>query len=161
MTRRRRWYAPDMSTPPTDDSPQSEQIRLNRSERVFAIHATPAVVWRHLRAEIADGQTSDRVRIQHEEPLRQIVFWVRMGWGLEVRYDYRINVESAPAPGAQRTPPYCQVSVEVSPVGLRHAFTNVLALGRGTTPYLLAATQGLANLKETAEADPATKLPPT
>ena len=148
-----------MSTPPTDESPPPQRTRPNRSERVFAIHAPPTVVWRHLRTEIADGQTSDRVRIQHEEPPRQIVFWVRMGWGLEVRYDYRISVEPAPAPGAQPVGPYCEVSVEVSPVGIRNAFANVLALGRGTTPYLLAATQGLANLKQTAEADPAAKLP--
>ena len=150
-----------MSTQPTDGSPEPARTRAKRSERVFAIHAPPTVVWRHLRAEIAEGQTSDKVRIQHEEPPRQIVFWVRMGWGLEVRYDYRISVEPAPAPGPQRAGPHCEVAVEVSPVGIRHAFANMLALGRGTTPYLLAATQGLANLKETAEADPAAKLPPT
>ena len=150
-----------MSTPPIDDSPSPQQTRPNRSERVFAIHAPPTVVWRHLRREIADGQTSDRVRIQHEEPPRQIVFWIRIGWGLEVRYDYRISVEPARARSVQPTGPYCEVSVEVSPVGIRHAFANVLALGRGIAPYLLAATQGLANLKQAAEADPAAKLPPT
>lgn len=150
-----------MTTQPADGSSQPAQTRPNRSERVFAMHAPPTVIWRHLRAEIAQGQTSDRVRIQHEEPPRQIVFWVRMGWGLEVRYDYRISEQPAPAPGTQRTSSYCEVSVEVSPVGIRHAFANVLALGRGSTPYLLAATQGLANLKETAEADPAAKPPPT
>ena len=144
-----------MSTPPADGSQESTDTG-KRNERVFAVHAPPDVIWRHLREEIAEGQTAGRVRIQHEEGPRQIVFWVRMGWGLEVRYDYRITVEPQQASALGRSGPYCEVSVEVNPIGIRHAFANMLALGRGATPYLLAATQGLANLKEIAEADAGT-----
>ncbi len=144
-----------MPTPATSGSLGLRPKPPNGNERVFGIHAPPSLVWRHLRAEIAEGQTSERVRIQHEDPPRQIVFWVRMGWGLEVRYDYCIDIKPAAASEMQRASPYCEVAVKVTPVGLRHAIANVLALGRGTVPYLMAATEGLANLKKVAEADSA------
>ena len=82
-----------------------------------------------------------------------------MGWGLEVRYDYRITPPLGPTSGPTGAP--CEVAVEVAPIGIRHAIANIFSMGRGAAPYLAAATQGLANLKESAEADPQSGRPST
>ena len=110
-------------------------------ERAFAIHASPAIIWRMLLAEVEQGVVAGRAQIVHQEAPRRLDITVRLGWGLRVRYRYDIR----------RGPEHTEVAVDVTPFGLRHAFANIFALGRGTTPYLLATTQGLANLKIEAE----------
>ena len=110
-------------------------------ERAFAMHASPEIIWRTLLAEVEQGVGTGRAQIVHQEAPRWLDLTVRLGWGLRVRYQYRIR----------QTPDHTEVAVDVAPFGLRHAFANIFALGRGTTPYLLAASQGLANLKAEAE----------
>ena len=43
------------------------------------------------------------------------------------------------------------MAVGVYPYGIRFAIGNIMSLGRGRTSYMLAATQGLANLKSSVE----------
>lgn len=116
---------------------------MPKHERAFAIQAPPDTIWRLLRAEIRSGVEAGRAEITHEEQPRQIVVGVRLGWGLGVRYDYRLAVRAD----------HTEVAVEVAPHGFRHALANIVSLGRASTPYLLAVTQGLANLKEAAEGE--------
>jgi len=114
---------------------------MTKHERAFAIHAPPDAIWRLLTEEIRAGVEVGRAEITHQEQPRRIVVGVRLGWGLAVRYDYRLAVR----------PDHTEVAVEVAPHGIRHALANIVSFGRATTPYLLAVTQGLANLKEAAE----------
>ncbi len=113
------------------------------NERAFAIQASPDVIWRALRREVQAGLDSGRASLVREEAPRQLVLDVRMGWGLRVRYRYALKAESG----------HTEVAVQVAPYGIRHAVSNIISLGRGATPYMVAVTQGLSNLKAAAEAD--------
>ncbi|MEE9277126.1 MAG: hypothetical protein V3V06_01815 [Dehalococcoidia bacterium] len=115
---------------------------MSKNERAFAINAPPDVIWRTLLDEVRAGVESGRAQVVHEEAPRGLVLDVRMGWGLGVRYDYRLSVQAA----------HTEVAVTVAPHGLRYALANIISFGRGSSPYMLAVTQGLANLKEVAEA---------
>lgn len=114
-------------------------------ERAFGIHAPPEVIWRILIEEIQQGVDAGRARIDHQERPRSITFIVKLGWGLSVRYQYQISVEVE----------HTEVAVDVTPFGFRHAVANVMSFGRGSTPLMIAATQGLANLKDEAEREAA------
>ena len=114
---------------------------MARSERVFSISASPDLVWRTLLTEVQPGADADRARILHEEPPRYLRLDVPFGWSHGVIYDYRLRPVAAG----------CEVAVEVAPYGIRFAIGNIFSLGRGLTPYMLAVTQGLANLKEECE----------
>ena len=122
---------------------------MSTHERAFAIAAPPQLIWRTLRAEVQAGVQSGRATILHEEAPRRLDLDVHLGWGLRVRYTYQLTLR------AQDT----EVAVTVAPYGIRHALANILSLGRGATPYLLAVTQGLANLKTVAEAAAARSAP--
>ena len=118
---------------------------MAKNERAFAIHAAPEVIWPILRAEIQEGIEGGRVSVEHEESPRRVAIWVQMGRGLAVRYDYRLSVQ----------PEHTEVAVEVTATGLRHSISSIMSLGRSMTPYLVAVTQGLANLKDEAEREAA------
>ena len=110
-------------------------------ETAFAIHAPPARIWALLRAEIEDGVAAGRAAVVCEEAPRLLTVDVRIGWGVAVRYLYRLGIIGD----------HTEVACEVSPHGFRFALGNILSLGRGTQAYRFAAAQGLANLKAAAE----------
>ena len=115
--------------------------REKKNERAFAIQAPPEVIWRILLEEVREGVESGRAAIVRQEAPRALVLDVRLGWGLRVRYDYALT----------RAMQHTEVAAVVAPYGMRHSLANIVSLGRGGTPYMLAITQGLANLKEAAE----------
>ncbi len=118
---------------------------MAKNERAFAIHASPEIIWKVLLAEIYEGIEAGRAELEHQEAPRSISIFVRLGRGLSVRYEYRISVE----------PEHTEVAVEITPFGFRHAVANIMSFGRGSTPLMVAATQGLANLKDQAEREAA------
>ncbi|HJN93674.1 MAG TPA: hypothetical protein QGF05_13245 [Dehalococcoidia bacterium] len=118
---------------------------MSKNERAFAIQASPEVIWGVLTEEIEAGVDAGRARVEHQERPRSIAFVVQLGWGLSVRYQYRISTEVD----------HTEVAVEVTPFGFRHAIANIISFGRGSTPLMVAATQGLANLKDEAEREAA------
>jgi hypothetical protein len=139
-----------MTDPPSPDEtspahgpaePENKPQRGNKNQRAFAVNAPPQVIWRTLLNEVRQGVKSGRVQIVHEQPPRALCLHVRLGWGLYVRYDYDIR----------RTHEHTEVAVTVAPYGIRHAIANIMSLGRGTAPYMVAVTQGLANLKDASE----------
>lgn len=117
----------------------AEQAKKN--ERAFAIHAPPDVIWRTLLDEVRGGVESGRAEIVRQEAPRVLLLDVRLGWGLTVRYHYALKQQT------EQT----EVAVTVTPYGIRHSLANIVSFGRGVTPYMLAVTQGLANLKQAAE----------
>ena len=114
---------------------------MARNERAFAVQAPPPVIWRVLLDEVRSGVESGRAQIVRQEEPRRLVLDVFLSRGLGVRYVYEISEQRQ----------HTEVSVQIAPFGLRHRFANILSFGRGDMPYLLAATQGLANLKLAAE----------
>ena len=84
---------------------------------------------------------SGRAEIVRQEAPRTLILDVRLGWGLRVRYDYLLTKASE----------HTEVAVTVAPYGIRHSLANIVSLGRGAAPYMLAITHGLVNLKEAAE----------
>ena len=110
-------------------------------ERAFAVKAPPELIWRLLREEAQQGVDGGRAEILHPEAPRQMVLKVQMGWGLQVEYDYAIAIKAE----------HTEVSCRVRPHGVRHRMANLVSFGRGKSPYQLALTQGLANLKLEAE----------
>ncbi len=113
------------------------------AEHVFQINAEPQVIWRALRAEVEEGIAAGHVVVHADEPPRRLELDVAMGWGLTVHYVYSLSRVAAGV----------EVTVAVTPRGFRWVFSNILMLGRGITPFALAAAQGLANLKETLESE--------
>lgn len=130
--------------PGNDEAPASP-----RNERAFAILAPPDRIWRTLLEEVQLGVESGRVEIVRQVAPRTILLDVRIGWGLAVRYDYRLSHGPEHAPES----PVTEVAVAVTPYGFRHAMANIITFGRALTPHMLAVTQGLANLKQAVEAD--------
>lgn len=132
-----------------DAEPPPEQPPGNKNERAFAILAPPERIWRTLLREVHAGVEGGRAEIVRQNAPRGLVVNVRIGWGLGVRYDYRLR------PTAQHTAeaPETEVAVTVDPYGMRHALANLITLGRAMTPHMLAATQGLANLKQVVEGE--------
>ena len=116
-----------------------------RTERAFAVAASPAIIWRILLDEVREGVESGRATVIREEAPRQLTLDVRLGWGLGVRYTYEITLQ----------PEHTEVAATVTPYGMRHAVANVISFGRAASPYLVALTQGLANLKQEAEREAA------
>ena len=123
-----------MSEPPS-------RVPQVKNERVFAINAPPDRIWRTLLKEVREGVESGTATILREEPPRVLELEVRLSRGLAVRYDYALAVNG----------PHTEVTVSVNPYGIRFAVANIFSLGRGVTPYMLAVTQGLANLKASVE----------
>ena len=126
-----------------------------KHERVFAIAAPPNRIWRLLLDEVRQGVESGRAAIVRQEAPRALVLDVHLGRGLSVRYDYLLT--PLPRRTGETDQPQTAVAVRVAPYGVRHALANVVTLGRAMTPHMLAATQGLANLKAAAEGDPGLK----
>lgn len=120
------------------------------AEHVFEIKADPDVIWRVLRAEVEEGIKAGHVVVHAEQLPARLELDVAMGWGLTVRYVYSLRRATGGA----------EVSVAITPRGFRWAFSNIMMLGRGITPFALAAGQGLANLKETLEAEREYRPPP-
>ena len=131
-----------------DAEPPLEQPPGNKNERAFAILAPPDRIWRALLQEVHAGVDSGRAQIVRQEAPRALLLNVRIGWGLAVRYDYRLT----PTPQHTSDAPETEVAVTVDPYGLRHALANIITFGRAMTPHMLAVTQGLANLKQAVEA---------
>ena len=120
------------------------------AEHLFEINAEPDVIWRALRAEVEEGIAAGHVVVHADRRPSRLELDVAMGWGLTVRYVYTLR---RAARGAE-------VGVAITPRGFRWAFSNIMMLGRGITPFALAAGQGLANLKETLEAEREYRPPP-
>ena len=113
------------------------------AEHAFEIEAPVEVIWRALRTEVQAGVDAGLAVLISAERPRRLELDVPVGWGLTVRYAYNLS-----RPGDNSV-----VIVEVTPRGIRWALSNIISLGRGITPFSLAVTQGLANLKETVESD--------
>lgn len=111
------------------------------AEHLFEINAPPEVVWGALRGEAQMGVDAGHAAVLSEERPRRLELDVAMGAGLAVRYVYELR----------RAGGGVQVAVAITPRGLRWALSNIMMLGRGITPFSLAAAQGLANLKEQLE----------
>jgi len=111
------------------------------AEHVFAIGAPVEEVWRALRAEAEAGVRAGRAAVLVDERPWRLALDVMMGWGMTVHYVYALR----------RTGGGSEVTVAITPRGLRWALSNILTLGRGAAPFALAAAQGLANLKQTVE----------
>ncbi len=114
---------------------------MAKKERAFAIHAPPAVIWKTLMGEVEEGVRSGRAVIVHQEAPRRLVLEIRLGWGLAARYTYELSLAGA----------HTEVAGRVDAHGVRNRVARVITLGRSSTPYMLALTQGLANLKAAAE----------
>lgn len=123
---------------------------MSKNERVFEINAPPEIIWQTLLEEVNAGVESGLATIEHQESPRSLDLDVRMGWGRGVRYRYTLTVRAA----------HTEVAATVEPYGIRNALANIFMLGRGLTPYLLAVTQGLANLKLAAETKAGTSTAP-
>ena len=116
---------------------------VNKQERAFAINASPEKIWRALIEEVYGGVESGHVAIIQETPPRFLKLNVRLSRGLTVGYQYKLILSES----------YTEVSVSVEPYGIRYVLGNIFSFGRGITPHMLAATQGLANLKASVESD--------
>ena len=117
------------------------------AEHVFEIRAEPEAICAALRAEAEEGVRAGRATLLTEQRPWRLELDVELGWGLVVHYAYELRS----APGG------AQVTAAITPRGLRWAFSNILMLGRGITPFSLAAAQGLANLKQTLESPEQTR----
>ena len=113
------------------------------AEHAFEIEAPVEDIWRALRNEAQAGVDAGQAVLIAAERPRRLELDVAVGWGLTVRYAYKLS----------RSGDNSVVIVEVTPRGMRWALSNIITLGRGITPFSLAVTQGLANLKETVEGD--------
>ena len=113
------------------------------AEHAFEIEAPVEDIWRALRNEAQAGVDAGQAVLIAAERPRRLELDVPVGWGLTVRYAYKLS----------RAGDNSVVIVEVTPRGIRWALSNIITLGRGITPFSLAVTQGLANLKETVEGD--------
>ena len=122
-------------------SEQPPRKRSVKNQRVFAIEAPPSRIWRTLLKEVREGVESGTATILREDAPELLELEVRMSRGLVVRYRYALVVNG----------PHTEVAVTVNPYGLRFAVANIFSLGRGVTPYMLAVTQGLSNLKASVE----------
>ena len=111
------------------------------AEHVFEIRAEPEEIWSALRAEAEEGVRAGRAAVLTEQRPWRLELDVTLGWGLIIHYAYELRRAAGGA----------QVTVAITPRGLRWALSNILMLGRGITPFSLAAAQGLANLKQTLE----------
>jgi len=134
------------ATPPRDAAGSGEK----KNERAFAIFAPPDRIWDTLLKEVRLGVDSGRAQIVRQEAPRNLLLDVRMGWGLCVRYEYRL---SALSPEVAQNREGTEVAVTVAPYGFRHAVANIITFGRALTPHMLGVTQGLSNLKQAVEAD--------
>lgn len=130
--------------------PQPDQQPDQKNERAFAIEVEQDEIWRLLLEEVRLGVESGRAQIVHQEAPRALLLDIRLGWGLAVRYDYRLS----PLPRHAGDLPQTEAAVTVVPYGIRHALANIITFGRAITPYMLAVTQGLSNLKAAAEPRP-------
>ena len=113
------------------------------AEHAFEIEAPVEDIWRALMNEAQAGVDAGQAVLIAAERPRRLELDVAVGWGLTVRYAYKLS----------RAGDNSVVIVELTPRGIRWAFSNILMLGRGITPFSLAAAQGLANLKEAVEGD--------
>ena len=111
------------------------------AEHVFEIHAPAEHIWRALREEADQGVDAGHVVVLVDERPRRLALDVAMGWGMTVHYAYEVR----------RAGGGSEVTVAITPRGLRWALSNIFMLGRGVSPFALAAAQGLANLKDTLE----------
>ncbi len=113
------------------------------AEHAFEIQAPIEDIWRALLNEAQAGVDAGQAVLIAAERPRRLELDVLIGPGLTIRYAYKL----------QRAGDNSLVIVEITPRGIRWALSNILMLGRGITPFSLAVTQGLANLKETVEGD--------
>lgn len=120
------------------------------NERAFEIHASPEIIWQTLLEEVHGAVDTGQATIEQQNPPHSLQLNVHMGWGRGVRYRYTLTGRSAST----------EVAVTVDPYGTRNALANIFSFGRGLTPYMLAVTQGLANLKEAAETKAGTSPTP-
>ena len=113
------------------------------AEHAFEIEAPVEDIWRALMNEAQAGVDAGQAVLIAAERRRRLELDVVIGWGLTVRYAYKLS----------RAGDKSLVIVELTPRGIRWALSNIITLGRGITPFSLAAAQGLANLKEAVEGD--------
>ena len=110
-------------------------------EKAFAIKAPPEAIWRALTQELAEAGDEtydvDRAVTNQELSLR-----VTLDSGIRAGITYRL------VPRDDHT----EVIATLAPEGLRYAIYRLITLGRSDTNYALILVQGLANLKEAAEA---------
>lgn len=111
------------------------------AEHEFEIAAPAETIWRALRDEAEAGVAAGQAVVLIDERPWRLALDVTMGWGMIVHYAYALH----------RAGDGAHVSVAITPRGLRWAFSNILSLGRGITPFSLAAAQGLSNLKKSVE----------
>lgn len=123
---------------------------MTDNERAFEIHASPEIIWQTLLDEVNAAIDSGQATIEQQNPPRSLLLDVHMGWGRGVRYHYTLTGRASST----------EVAVTVDPYGTRNALANIFSFGRGLTPYMLAVTQGLANLKEAAETKAGTSSTP-
>ncbi len=130
---------PRPTEPPSSEPPSHQPER--KDERAFAIDAPRDRIWNALLKEVRDGVESGVATILREERPRLLELDVQVARGLGIRYCYTLTVDVS----------HTEVAVRVYPYGIRFAIGNIMSLGRGRTSYMLAATQGLANLKASVE----------
>jgi hypothetical protein len=112
-------------------------------DETVEILAPPEQVWHLLRGEAQAGVDEGQAAILSEVRGRELLLEVQMGVGFRVQHAFRL----------ERRGQHCLVSNRVRPLGWRWRLSNVFLFGRGIRPLEAAATQGLRNLKATAEAE--------
>ena len=110
-------------------------------EKAFAIQAEPAVIWRELCHELAQAPPGSHT-IERSLEERELVVRVTLPDGVEALITYQL----IPREG------HIEVVARMEPLGLRYSFLQAITLGRFDSGYELALAEGLANLKQAAEA---------
>lgn len=113
-------------------------------EHVISIKAPAATVWQVLIAELANADPS-RSRIELEEPGQLLVVAYELQPGLRLRFTYELMGRGDGA----------ELVGRAEAQGWRAQVFNLVTLGRSWQDLDRSLMQGMANLKQAAEAAPA------
>ena len=114
-------------------------------EKVFAISATPQAIWQALTGDLELGDSAV-YEIERAVANESLSLWVQLQGGIRARMTYKIVPQSE----------HTEVVATMEPEGVRYAFFKIITFGRANTNYEIALVEGLANLKRSVEAAPAT-----
>jgi hypothetical protein len=108
-------------------------------EKVFAIEASPAVIWEALWNELSLGEPG-AFSLQGSSWPSVLTLRVDLG-GMPCELIYRIEPKTD----------YCEVSATLIPLSKRYGFYQVVTFGHLKRNYETLLVMGLANLKQAVE----------
>lgn len=113
-------------------------------EKVFAIQATPRVIYDTIERDLADASehAGSAYDVLRREPPAEIDLRVTIG-NVPCKLEYRI---AAVAEGSE-------VTARLEPYGFKYAAFRLVTFGMSNQGFDVALVQSLANLKAAVEAD--------